>query len=65
MSPDDPSLATAYYTLDFSEPQFANNTKIPNGQYRILLRALRITGDPTIEGDYESWLSPIINVNAA
>jgi len=50
--------------VEFSEPIFANGTMIPNGEYRILLRALRITGDPTVEGDYESWLSPIICINA-
>ena len=39
-----------------------NTTKIPNGGYRIRFRALRITGDPTSEDDYESWVSPIIGV---
>lgn len=43
---------------------FANGTVIPNGSYKVLLRALRVTGDPTNEADYESWLSPIINVKA-
>ncbi|KAJ7130843.1 subtilisin-like protease [Mycena crocata] len=43
---------------------FANGTVIPNGSYRILLRALRVTGNPTNEADYESWLSPIIGVTA-
>ena len=65
MGLEDPSLISAYYTMDFSVPQFANETKIPNGQYRILLRALKITGNPTLEDDYESWLSPIICINAA
>lgn len=41
---------------------FANGTAIPNGQYRILLRAQKVTGDPTNELDFESWLSPIIGV---
>ncbi|KAJ7254122.1 subtilisin-like protease [Mycena rebaudengoi] len=41
---------------------FANGTVIPNGYYKILLRSLRVTGDPTNEADYDSWLSPIIGV---
>jgi len=43
---------------------FANGTVIPNGSYKILLRALKVTGDPTNEADYETWLSPIIGVAA-
>jgi len=44
--------------------QFANGTTISNGSYRLLIRALRITGDPTNESDYESWLSPVMNFAA-
>lgn len=43
---------------------FANGTTIPNGSYKILLRALKVTGDTTNEADYESWLSPTIGVTA-
>ncbi|KAJ7115609.1 subtilisin-like protease [Mycena crocata] len=43
---------------------FANGTVVPNGSYRVLLRALRATGDAKNEADYESWLSPIIGVAA-
>lgn len=43
---------------------FANGTVIPNGSYKVLLRALRVTGDPTNEADYESWLSPVFGVAA-
>ncbi|KAJ7141454.1 subtilisin-like protease [Mycena epipterygia] len=43
---------------------FSNGTVIPNGSYKILLRALKVTGDPTNEADYESWLSPVIGVAA-
>ena len=43
---------------------FLNGTKIPVGQYRILLRILRVLGDPTNERDYDVWLSPIVNVVA-
>ncbi|KAJ7187896.1 subtilisin-like protease [Mycena filopes] len=43
---------------------FANGTAIPAGTYKVLLRSLRVTGDPTNEADYESWLSPIFGVVA-
>ncbi|KAJ7646960.1 subtilisin-like protease [Roridomyces roridus] len=46
------------------ENTFANGTVIPNGSYRVLLRSLKVTGDPKNEADYESWLSPIIGVAA-
>jgi hypothetical protein len=36
---------------------YANGTAAANGSYKILVRALRITGNPTDEKDYESWLS--------
>ncbi|TFK44150.1 pyrolysin [Crucibulum laeve] len=56
--PDD----NGFTTIAFSEPTFANGTTIANGSYRVLLRALRVTGNPTREEDYESWLSPIVGV---
>ncbi|KAI0049874.1 hypothetical protein FA95DRAFT_1570975 [Auriscalpium vulgare] len=40
--------------------QFANTSYWDQGSYRILVRALKITGDLTQEDDFESWLSPII-----
>ncbi|QRW22547.1 pyrolysin [Rhizoctonia solani] len=46
----------------FQATQFANGTAIPDGSYKILLRALKITGNPTNEEDYEVWTSPVINV---
>ncbi|KAG8743915.1 hypothetical protein FRC12_014922, partial [Ceratobasidium sp. 428] len=48
-----------------SVTQFANGTAIPNGSYKILLRALKITGDPKKEEDYEVWTSPEIIVKRA
>ncbi|KAJ7772724.1 subtilisin-like protease [Mycena maculata] len=54
-------------SLDYTVIQtntFANGTIIPSGSYRVLLRALKVTGDPTNEADYESWLSPIVGVAA-
>ncbi|KAF9526570.1 pyrolysin [Crepidotus variabilis] len=56
------SQDNGYNVYDIDVPAFANGTTIPNGQYRSLLRALRITGDPTKEEDYDSWLSPIFGV---
>ncbi|KAG8953400.1 hypothetical protein FRC04_002242 [Tulasnella sp. 424] len=44
-------------------PTFSNGTTIPNGKYKILLRALRIKGDPTKKFDYDSWLSPEIDID--
>ncbi|KAL0581906.1 hypothetical protein V5O48_000136 [Marasmius crinis-equi] len=43
-------------------PTFANGTAIQPGQYRVLVRALKISGHRETEGDYESWLSPIVGV---
>ncbi len=51
---------TGFNELSIPTPQFANGTTIPNGSYRILLRALKVTGDPTKEEDFESWLSPVL-----
>ncbi|KAA1101207.1 hypothetical protein PGT21_011064 [Puccinia graminis f. sp. tritici] len=31
---------------------------LPNGSYKILLRALRVTGEEKIEKDWEYWVSP-------
>ncbi len=55
---------TGFNEVALSQPQFANGTKIANGAYRILLRALKVTGDPTREEDFESWLSPVIGIQA-
>lgn len=41
---------------------FANGTAIPDGSYKILVRALRITGNPTREEDFEVWTSPEVIV---
>ncbi|KAG5640794.1 hypothetical protein DXG03_007183, partial [Asterophora parasitica] len=55
----DQSDDEGYTTIPVST-NFANGTRIPNGSYRVLLRALKVTGDATKQEDYESWLSPII-----
>lgn len=43
--------------------KFANGSDIANGSYKVLLRALKVTGDPAVQADYESWLSPILVFN--
>ncbi|KAL8279362.1 hypothetical protein RQP46_008174 [Phenoliferia psychrophenolica] len=59
------SGSSAPYTEN--QVQFDGRYYTANGQghvvttgvsYRFLLRALKITGDPTYEDQYESWLSP-------
>ncbi|KAG5644690.1 hypothetical protein DXG03_007913 [Asterophora parasitica] len=52
------------YTSIPVSTNFANGTRIPNGSYRVLVRALKVTGDATKQEDYESWLSPIIGFRA-
>lgn len=58
---DPTSGGTGFNTL-LLDPTFANGTTIANGSYRVLVRALRVTGNPTREEDYDSWLSPILGV---
>ena len=41
---------------------FLNGTAIPNGSYRLLIRALKITGNRNAEEDYDAWLSPVFTV---
>ncbi|CAE6531335.1 unnamed protein product [Rhizoctonia solani] len=44
---------------------FANGTDIPDGSYKLLLRALRINGNPKKEEDYEVWTSPAVMIQRA
>ena len=46
-------------------PTFWNGTRIPDGSFRFLLRALRNLGDPERLEDWESWLGPIIGFDIA
>ncbi|KAG5646298.1 hypothetical protein DXG03_003895 [Asterophora parasitica] len=59
----DESADEGYTSIPVST-NFANGTRIPNGTYRVLVRALKVTGDATRQEDYESWLSPIIGFQA-
>ncbi|KAF4621066.1 hypothetical protein D9613_000162 [Agrocybe pediades] len=55
-------LDDGYNLLNLETPVFANGTTIPDGSYRVLIRALRVTGDASRQEDYESWLSPIVGI---
>ncbi|SCZ88100.1 BZ3500_MvSof-1268-A1-R1_Chr2-1g04189 [Microbotryum saponariae] len=48
----------------YSDANNATQTATVNTPYRVLLRALRITADPTLESSYESWLSPEFTMTA-
>ncbi|KZO98808.1 subtilisin-like protease [Calocera viscosa TUFC12733] len=41
----------------------ANGSYAANGEYKMLLRALKVLGDPNNDADWEAWLSPILGVN--
>ncbi|CAE6485798.1 unnamed protein product, partial [Rhizoctonia solani] len=55
--------ANGYTGLQVST--FANGTAIPDGSYKVLFRALKITGNPKKQEDYEVWTSPTIVVKRA
>ncbi|KAF9526569.1 peptidase [Crepidotus variabilis] len=59
---NDEAGGNGFNLYNLTEPTFANGSTIKDGQYRALLRALRVTGDPTTEEDYDSWLSPIFGI---
>ncbi|KAJ7693309.1 subtilisin-like protease [Mycena rosella] len=52
---------SGYSSFQF-QGTFANGTRLDDGQYRVLLRALRVGGNPKKEEDYESWLGPQFGV---
>ncbi|CAH7666967.1 peptidase S8/S53 domain-containing protein [Phakopsora pachyrhizi] len=37
-------------------------TLLPSGNYKLLLRALRVTGEKTRDDDYDFWISPAIQL---
>ncbi|KAG8915767.1 hypothetical protein FRC01_003516 [Tulasnella sp. 417] len=55
--------SNGFHSFPLAIPSFANGTDIPNGRYKMLIRALKITGDPKKESDYDAWLSPVIIVD--
>lgn len=42
--------------------QTQSSSVIPSGSYKILLRALRVNGNPYTDADFDYWLSPVITV---
>ncbi|PLW06058.1 hypothetical protein PCANC_24215 [Puccinia coronata f. sp. avenae] len=57
------SFAGETYDLSGSSYHHAKAKTIADGNYRILVRALRVTGDPREEEDYEAWLSPLFTIH--
>ncbi|TFK67380.1 subtilisin-like protease [Pluteus cervinus] len=51
-----------YSTISFETNTFSNGTRIPNGNYRLLVRACRVSLDPSKAESYDSWYSPLIGV---
>ncbi|KAL0564133.1 hypothetical protein V5O48_017920 [Marasmius crinis-equi] len=43
---------------------FANGSRIPDGTYRLNIRALKVTGDPAKDEDWDSWFSPIMGLSS-
>ncbi|KAF9258179.1 subtilisin-like protein [Marasmius fiardii PR-910] len=41
---------------------FSNLTYVPSGTYKVLIRALRVTGDPGNPDHYDKWLSPTMTL---
>ena len=41
---------------------FLNGSTIPNGSYRLVFRALRVTGNPNLEEDYDSAFSDVFGI---
>ncbi|PFH53738.1 hypothetical protein AMATHDRAFT_83673 [Amanita thiersii Skay4041] len=57
-SSDAPDNQNTGICIQMDKPIFENGTSIPNGSYRFLLRALRVTGNASNPMDVESWLGP-------
>ncbi|KAF9264167.1 subtilisin-like protease [Marasmius fiardii PR-910] len=57
-------ISLVAFSIPFSEPELANGTKVSDGLYKYLLRALRVTGDPLNNDDYDKWLSPVVGYNS-
>lgn len=48
--------------INMKTATFRNGSTIPNGSYRFFLRALRVTGDPKLEEDYDFALTDSFGV---
>ncbi|KAI0088139.1 subtilisin-like protease [Irpex rosettiformis] len=40
----------------------ADGSAVKDGSYKVFLRALRVAGNPKVNTDFESWLSPTITI---
>jgi subtilisin family serine protease len=49
----------------FPAYRFANGSAIPNGRYKILMQALKITGNLKERADYDTWASPVAVIKRA
>jgi hypothetical protein len=57
------TVATEITGYEFVRIQsYLNTSAIASGEYKLLLRTLKITGNAASEEDYESWLSPVIKI---
>ncbi|TFK66528.1 subtilisin-like protease [Pluteus cervinus] len=63
LTTDSPLISFNYEVLGLRT--FVNNTAMPNGQYRVLVRALTVFGDPDLQEDQESWLSPVFTIDSS
>ncbi|KAL0567379.1 hypothetical protein V5O48_014617 [Marasmius crinis-equi] len=60
---DTEDLSDAFWEVPLNNnATFSNGTFVPSGSYKILMRALRVTGDPENPDDYDKWLSPPITL---
>ena len=50
------------YLVALDEPILPDGTTLQNGMYKLLLKALRVSGNPENEEDWESWLSPVFGI---
>ncbi|KAL0063639.1 hypothetical protein AAF712_009437 [Marasmius tenuissimus] len=39
---------------------FANGSFVPDDTYKVMVRALRVSGNPDVQKDYDTWLSPAL-----
>jgi minor extracellular serine protease Vpr len=61
------STATSFFTFTWDGRRQHNNgndntKEVPNGQYRLTLKALKALGDPNNPAHWETWTSPVITL---
>ena len=63
----DPTTNSTSYTMTINGT-FVDGSTFPDGDYKVLLRALKVTGNQDLLEDHELWLSPmhfIVNRNSS